>query len=197
MTPKDVRTTIEKWTCEHAGMEARGYLGMSQVGGCAIQMYRNALDGPDTAKGSLIRSYEGEMQVAEMLVRMELMGLAQRVTEELSALDGRLRGHPRAELVNSGTPTLVMVKSVNRSNFEDVLDSNRALQKHYEAAQCYLLHGGWSKAVVIYKCRDDGDVWVVEVLPHERAQRRVMDKVLTVLEAIDAGEEPACTCGRH
>jgi hypothetical protein len=197
MTPKDVRTTIEKWTCEHAGMEARGYLGMSQVGLCTVQMYRNVLDGPDQAKGSLIRSYEGEMHVDEMLARMILMGLAWPVEEELSALDGRLRGHPKAELVNSGTPTLVMVKSVNRFNFEGVLDSNRAMQKHYEAAQCYMLHGGWSKAVVIYKCRDDGDVWVIEVLPHERAQRRVMDKVQAVLEALDVGEEPICTCGRH
>jgi hypothetical protein len=198
MTPKDLRKGIEVWTAEHADIDAREYIGMSQVGLCPVVMYRNVMNGPNGSKESQIRAYEGTMHVNEMVERLVQMGVARRLEDELTAFDGRLRGHPRLELcVDGEAPALVLIHSVDRARFDEVLQDGRALRKHYEAAQCYMLHGGWNQAAVIYKCREDGDVWVIMVQKNERVMEQVNGKVEAVLAALNVEEEPICMCGRH
>jgi hypothetical protein len=78
-----------------------------------------------------------------------------------------------------------------------VANGRRALRADFEQAQCYMKYGGYAGAMVIYKCRESGKIFPIQVSPNEEVQARLEVKARAVLAAADAGQEPVCTCGRH
>ena len=62
-------------------------------------------------------------------------------------------------------------------------------------ADHYARRGDYERALIVYKVRADGALWVVYVKRKDEIGDRVEDKARTVLEAVDRGLPPACTCG--
>jgi len=196
MEVQELRRGVERWTWEHSGWEERGYLGMSQIWRCPAELYDFLVDGRGKPGGRQARyCYEGYLHQRDMMARLEGMEVLNGSGRELAAeWDERFRGHTEGELEDG---TLLEVKSVSTERFAVVKERKRAAQSHYEQVQMYMLYGGYEEAVVVYKCRETGEVWPIKVWAHEPTQRRLEDKARAVLAAVDVGERPVCGCGRH
>jgi hypothetical protein len=131
----------------------------------------------------------------DMMTRLEGMGMLGKGERELAAeWDERFRGHTGGELEDG---TLLAIKSCSTERFRVVKERKRAAQPDYEQVQMYMLYGGYETAVVVYKCRETGEVWPIKVWGHGPTQERLVAKAKAVLAAVDVGERPVCGCGRH
>lgn len=92
---------------------------------------------------------------------------------------------------------LLEIKSTHSAKMEQIRAERRLPRRHFEQVQCYMRHGGYSEAVVVYVARDTGEVWVDWARQMEDVGRRLDEKAHRVLAALDTGERPACECGRH
>lgn len=195
LEPKELREDLERWTEEHCGWEEdRDYLGMSGISECPAELYDRLVDGRGPVFGRAARlRYEECLHKRDLVKRLEGLGSYEPGCEVVADFDERFQGHTDGEVAG----LLLDVESVTRRDFKEVRARNRALQGHYEQVQCYLRYGGWERAVVLYKCRETGEVRPIMVWPHFETQERLERKAREVLEAVDRGERPACECGRH
>ena len=194
MEPRELRRALEKWTEENSGFEERGYLGMSQIWRCPAGLYDDMVNGRRRFRGRAARMcYEGLLHERDMLERLQELDLYTPGRELVAGWDERFRGHTDGEI----NGLLLEMKSTTLERFEQIRQENRAPQRNYEQVQMYLLYGEYEKGVVIYKCRETGEVRPVMVWPHEPTQRRLEEKARAVLAGVDGGERPGCECGRH
>lgn len=199
MEPRDLRRRLERWTRVNSGwVKDRGYLGMSQIWRCPAELYDRMLNGRDAWGAAARYCYEGYLHEGDMRKRLEGLGVYGEGRELVAEWDSRFQGHTDGELLWEGEAArLLELKSVSREKFGQVKKSNRALQPHYEQVQMYMRCGGYEEGVVVYKCRETGEVWPVLVWAHEPTQERLVGKARDVLAAVDGGERPECECGRH
>lgn len=173
----------------------RTYLGMSRIGECPRRLYNELVYGRKQA-GPVTRRYchEGYLHEKDIIERLNKAGLiVDNCGRELVApFDERFRGHIDGEL-DSGT--LLEIKSVSPHKFNEVRSTHMLLSQHTAQVQMYMRYGHYRCAYVIYKCRDDGQIFIVVVDINERAGERLEQKARHILQAIDAGESPACQCG--
>lgn len=172
----------------------RAYLGMSQIGRCQAQIYRTMTLGSDTGDFNHRMAYTGYMHEWDVLTRLREMGLAQLDRRELVAdFDERLRGHV------DGVTTwgdLLEIKSTSAHKFEMVVYHNRAMHEHNDQAQLYMLYGGWRDTYFVYVNRETFEHKVMRVSFDQERAALLVEKAKRVLAAVDAGEPPACECGR-
>jgi hypothetical protein len=145
-------------------------------------------------------AFEEVLHERDIVARLDAMGLYRPpvVDEVLQAdFDQRVRGRVVGELVFDGEIVLLDIEGVGGERFEEVKRTNRALQHRYERVQMLMAMGGWPLVVVVYKARETGEIWPVQVWPHKATQERLVRKAREVLAAVDAGERPTCECGRH
>jgi len=199
MEPKVLREAIEGWTEENCGFEERDYLGMSQIWECPAELYDRMVNGRQAFMGRGARMcYEGLLHETDMIERLQALGVYGPGQELVAEWDERFQGHTDGVLLDGDEGELLLeVKSTTRRSFKEVRGSNRALQRDYEQVQMYLLYGGWERAVIVYKCRETGEVRPIMVWPHAATQERLEGKARRVLEAVDLGERPECECGQH
>jgi hypothetical protein len=130
----------------------------------------------------------------DVLNRLREMGLAKLDRRELVAdFDDRLRGHTDG-LTEWGD--LLEIKSVSSHKFELVTYHGRALHEHIGQVQLYMLYGGWRFTWFVYVNRESFEHRVVRMAFDNKAAQGLVEKAKRLLSKIDAGEAPACVCGR-
>jgi hypothetical protein len=111
--------------------------------------------------------------------------------ELMAPFDERFRGHIDGEIEGD----LLEIKSVDDLRFGHVMNLGRPFEEHVDQVQMYMRYGGYERALLVYKCRNTGDVLVKELARDERLGLALEEKAHLILAAVDAGEPPACTCG--
>jgi len=176
--------------------QATPYFGMSQLGRCPRALYQELAGGWKQPPGlaGRRRMHEGRLHQADILERLSSAGIeVARSWHELVALDGRLTGHIR-ELVEG---ELLEIHSVED---DDVLERIRERgPRPYDVAQiqAYCHFGHFERALVVYKSRASGRVWVVWVRYDAEVGARLEAKARMILAALDSGVEPECDCAQH
>jgi len=105
----------------------------------------------------------------------------------------RLRGHIDGELDGD----LLEIKSVEDDQALDAIRLYGPRTYDLDQVQAYCRWGGYEQALVVYKSRASGRVWVVWVLAAEERGWALEAKARAVLAALDGGEAPGCECGEH
>jgi hypothetical protein len=191
MDPAELRHALESTFNE---FEDRSYLGMSQIAKCPRYLYSQMVNGCEKPGLQSLRYFhEGYVHEADILERACLAGLAvvNQNRELIAPFDERFRGHIDGEVDGD----LVEIKSVNAERFQSILDVG-AFFEHMDQCQMYMRYGGYERALIVYKNRDTGVLYVYEMHKSDRHGRRLEEKARGILAAVDDRVPPACTCGR-
>lgn len=197
--PGTLRRLVENWTCNNNGMEVRDYLGMSQIGRCAVELYEELRNGrPGLGVRGSLGCYEGLLHQRDLLARLEAMELYRPGRVLVAPWSERYRGHTHGELVDpaTGAVELLVIKSVTVRRFEEVRDMGRPVAMEGDQVQAYMCYGGYERAMILYKCRETGELWPVPVRSDKERQIRLNEKAAAVLRAVDCGIAPRCGCAR-
>lgn len=191
MDPAQLRHALESTFNE---FEDRGYLGMSQIAKCPRYLYNQLVNGcAKPGLQSMRYFHEGYVHEADILERARLAGVAVKNhnRELVAPFDERFRGHIDGEVDGD----LVEIKSVAADRFDSVLEHG-AFFEHMDQCQMYMRYGGYERALIVYKNRDTGVLYVYDMHKSEAHGRRLEEKARQVLAAVDEHILPACTCGR-
>lgn len=174
--------------------EDRRYLGMSEIGKCSRYLYLKMLNGRgETSAKSARLFHEGYLHEHDLVERFAKAGmpLQDRQREIVAPFDGRFKGHIDGALDGS----LIEIKSVNDERFDIVLERG-AIFEHKDQCQMYMRYGGYRDALIIYKCRSSGELYLIELRRDNEIGDRLERKAMLILAAVDGKvEPPECTCG--
>ena len=131
-----------------------------------------------------------ERDIIERLIAAEVPVLNQG-REVVAPFDPRCVGHIDGEVDGD----LLEIKSCTSEAFE-LVRWKGAKPRHEDQVQMYMRYGGYARALIVYKCRSTGEVWVVEVEQDEAAGDELERKAKEIFAAVDRGVAPECTCGR-
>jgi len=191
MLPSELRQTLEG--ALDAWDDGRDYLGMSAIGQCPLKLFFDLTEGRRKPNwlGRLL-CHEGLVHEQDLLARCEMAGLKviHKGRELVAPFDERFRGHIEGELDGA----LLEIKTANENGFEQVRWRG-AKRKHAHQVQAYMRYGGYDRALIVYKKRETGDLWVVELERDDEIGERLEAKAKAILWAVDEGEAPACECG--
>jgi len=175
--------------------EERNYLGMSAIGRCPRWLYREMTNGRAMPTHAMLRLFhEGYLHERDLLARLQWAGYVIDLygLELVAPFDARFRGHIDGVLDG----TLLEIKSVNDERFTIVQDLG-ALAEHRAQCQCYMRYGGFADALIIYKQRSFGELYMVMLQRDEGEGKLLEAKARLILNAVDGkGALPACSCGR-
>jgi hypothetical protein len=178
--------------------EERDYLGMSGVGQCPLKLYNDLVHGrSEPSDWANLLFHEGYVHEEDIIARLGQAGhhVAGRQRELVAAFDSRVRGHIDGEITLDGERVLLEIKSVNPEGFRDVIDGG-AFDNHRAQVQAYMRFGGWKRCLVIYKNRENGQLWIVSEGYDAAEGSRIERKLKMILEAVDNRQLPECTCGQ-
>lgn len=192
---RELRLGIEDkvWTVN----EERTYLGMSGIGQCPRKLYNDMVHGRRRARIEKQRVfYEGYLHERDVIERLSAAGwpVSGQNTEIVGPWE-ELRGHVDGVLtLRDGSQALLEVKSTRRERFDRVREQG-PLAEHIAQVTLYMRYGGWPVAVLIYKCREDGDVWL-HLVEYDVILGDILErKAEMILEAVSTRTPPECTCG--
>jgi hypothetical protein len=192
MNGKDVKAALNGSLND---FEDRHYLGMSAISKCPRSLYNDLVNGrPQSSLKSARYYHEGYLHEHDIVARLIESGLAvmncQR--ELIAPWDERLRfrGHIDGELDG----VLLEIKSVNDERFVSVMNDG-PFDEHCDQCQMYMRYGGYARAIIVYKCRNDGDLWIEEVARDDQRGLFLEEKARGILVMVDRREPPRCTCG--
>jgi hypothetical protein len=190
-----VATALVDWTLRHSGFEERSYLGMSRIGECPRVLFDEFSTGREWDRQHHLMCYAGYLWEKDIKLRLREIGLYTDFSERqlVAEFDDRFRGHIDGELLDG---SLLEIKSVTQAKIETIRVTQRIPVKHFEQVQCYLRHGNYERALVVYVARDTDEIYVAQVKPVKDVAEKLDRKARDVLAAIDANERPLCTCGR-
>ena len=174
--------------------EDRHYLGMSAISQCPRKLYREMVNGrsrPDVRSARMF--HEGYLHEYDIVQRLVEQGIEvkNRQRELIASWDERFRGHIDGELDGE----LIEIKSVNDDRFETVKQDG-VFGDHMAQVQMYCRYGGYPSAVLIYKNRSTGELWMANVCYVKELADQLEAKAKAILAAVDSKSVPACTCGR-
>ena len=174
--------------------EDRDYLGMSQIWKCARKLYLDMVNGRRQLQDqALRRCHEGYLHQEDVLDRLDRAGVPvlEQDRELVAPFDERFRGHIDGEIDGD----LLEIKSLEK--FPDLVQIQKQGPRDRERfqVQAYMRYGDYDRALIVYKVRADGALWVVYMTRKDGIGDRIESKARTVLEAVDRGYPPACTCG--
>jgi len=194
MEAAELRRTLEI-SIEDDADDGRTYLGMSQIGRCARALYNELTYGRRRMRGAGIRlCHEGKVHEADILRRLKAQGvqLTNCNRELVADFDDRFKGHIDGEIDGD----LLELKSVGfRDHLEDVRRRGARMKDRWQV-QAYMAFGGYERALIVYKVRADGDIWIVEVRRDEVMIEQLRRKAARVLDCVDHDSPPRCECGR-
>ena len=175
--------------------EAHNYLGMSQIGKCPRYLYDFLVGGQQQKPSPVLRRFlhEGQLHEEDILNRLVVTECRMNVLERelVAPFDERFRGHVFLELDGD----LAVIKSLSGFKHEEMRDHGAPFE-HMDQCQMYMRYGGYERALILYKCRDNGELYVYEMHKSDRHGERLEQKAKMVLAAVDDRMPPACTCGR-
>ena len=167
---------------------------MSQIGQCPRKVFNDLVNGHQRPSNQGRRyCHEGLVHEADVIERLEASGVPvlNQGAELVAGFDERCIGHIDGEVDGD----LLEVKSCTRAAFDNVRWRG-AKRRHEEQVQLYLRYGEYERGLIVYKCRDTGEIWVIEVKRDDEAGRMLEERAKAILRAVDQGEAPGCTCGR-
>ena len=85
---------------------------------------------------------------------------------------------------------------MTQARIDTIRATQRIPMRNFEQVQCYLRHGHYERALVVYVARDTNELYVAQVKPVVEVADKLDRKARDVLAAIDAGEAPVCVCGK-
>jgi hypothetical protein len=137
--------------------------------------------------------HEGYVHERDIVSRLQSAGMViENCQRELVApWDDRFRGHIDGEIAGE----LFEIKSVNAERFEWVV-TRGALSEHVDQVQLYMLYGSYPSAILIYKNRETGGLWIERWFYNESHARALEERARSILLAVDRRNPPVCTCGR-
>ncbi len=191
-----VRQALVEFTVAHSGYEDRSYLGMSRIGECPRVLYTDFINvRREWDVAHHLMCYAGYLWERDIKERLRACWLYADFSERqiVAEFDERFRGHIDGEITDG---SLLEIKSVVQAKIEQIRVTQRIPTKHFEQVQCYLRHGHYERALVVYVARDTSEFYVAQVSPVADVAEKLDRKARDVLAAIDAGEAPLCVCGR-
>jgi hypothetical protein len=175
----------------------RKYLGMSGIGRCPARLYRECRVGRREQRGEDAdrRCYRGNMYERDALQRAGLANLVRPDSSKalVADFDDRFRGHTDGELVDGD---LLEIKSVWSETFDQVQASHKPQPFDLDQVQMYLRFGKYRHGVILYICTETFRHYAIDIYPQARRQEELIEKARMVLQGLDTGSPPACTCGR-
>lgn len=174
----------------------RDYLGLSKIADCpraVVREYRNGIKPDAVAYRFCFAGYEQERSILDLLDSAGILEPGTAGMEIVAPFDRRLRGHIDG-LTRDGE--LLEIKSVTVDKFRQVVNSSRAIRKHFIQVQLYMLYSGIKRANIIYRCRETYEHEVIHVSFNFETAKTFEDKASRILKAIDDNILPACECGR-
>ena len=198
-----IKQKLIDYTVTQSGAESRRYLGMSHIADCSRKLFAS-LTNPAPALTwpleSHLRCYAGYLWERDIKARLQALGLYVPGSERelVAGFDSRFKGHTDGEISGeqSGERHLLEVKSTHPDKLQRIIADKWLPVDNYQQVQVYLRHGDYTKAYVVYVCRDTGQMHVAEVFPNVRLQADLDYKARRVLAAVDTGQSPRCECGR-
>jgi hypothetical protein len=147
-----------------------------------------------------LKLFQGTQSEIGMRGRLEIvckkLALAWGEPRVLSAYGGRLTGHTDGDI---DSDTVVEIKTVPNAEIISRMKSDGKVPfKVFSQVNAYMLWGPYKRALVIYETRNEGRLWLVEVLPNNRVQAELQAKAESVLAQIAAstpllrGETEGC-----
>lgn len=191
--PEDLRAALDGLLDEY---EERAYLGMSALGQCPRKLYDDLVRGrtaPDLRGRRLF--HEGYLHEADVVRRLQRAGIAvhEAQPEVVAEFDARLRGHVDGRLCDG---SLLEVKSVYGEKFYRIVREG-APGFHRAQVQAYMRWGGYPRAWIVYKNRENGDLWMVLEMRDGMFGDALERKARAILAAVDGRKGlPPCECGR-
>lgn len=190
--------SITKALLAASGFEPhRKYLGMSQIHGCPLAIYRQLLHGRygEVGEKAARRFLRGTLYEEVTIQRMTEAGIYKPGSkkEVVSDVDDRFRGHTDGETMDGD---LVEIKSVSQEQFERVVAERKPMPAHFAQCQLYLRYGHYAHGLVVYVSTETYEHYVLDIWPASRIQDELIAKARMILDAIDGGPQPECTCGR-
>ncbi len=175
--------------------DGRDYLGMSAIGQCPRKLYNDLAKGRRRPKDRGIRyCHEGYLHERDVIERLEAAGVPvlNQQRELVAGFDERFRGHIDGEVDGD----LLEIKSVEDYDALDNIRDKGPRSRDRAQVQMYMRYGGYDRALIVYKVRANGELWVAWLRRNDLAGEELERKAHEVLEAVDAGEVPECECGR-
>lgn len=195
LSASQIATALIDWTVQHSGFEERAYLGMSSIGDCPRALYRQFVLGRSWNRAGHLMCYAGYLWERDIKQRLGQIGLYADYSERevVASFDDRFCGHTDGELIDG---SLLEIKSVTQARLDTIRALGRIPTRHFEQVQAYLRHGHYERGIVVYVARDTDEIYVAHIKPNPEIADRIDRKARDILAAIDAGQEPLCTCGR-
>lgn len=174
--------------------EERKYLGMSAISKCPRKLWREMMNGrfrPDLPSARMF--HEGYLHERDIIQRLRTQSVdVKKCGHELVApFDSRFVGHIDGEIDDE----LLEIKSVNDNRFEQV-KQNGAFDEHLKQVQMYMRYGNYLSAIIVYKNRESGEIWLVNVAYCKEIADMLEAKAWAILAAVDSKTPPECTCNR-
>lgn len=175
----------------------RKYLGMSGIHGCPLRLYRELLHGRygQVGERSTLRSLRGNLYEQVTILRLTEAGIYQPASkrEVIADFDSRFRGHTDGQTVEGD---LVEIKSTNHEDFGRIIESRKPMPAHFAQCQMYMRFGTFQHGLLVYVSTETYEHYVLDVYPASRIQEELIAKAHAILDAVDGGPQPQCTCGR-
>ena len=188
----DLQTRLIQWSTRHARLNDRErYIGLSKIGECPLSNYRLYFMPNGVAyreENQLLKFYIGYASEDDIVLRLKGLG-DYRPGEQISMFGGRVQGHTDGSFEGR----LVEIKSVA---LESWLPTDRLPHKVWWQVQAYLRYTSFRDAYVIYLARETGRVAVFEVAEDRELGRRIHNRVLALVRAIENRVPPVCECGK-
>lgn len=186
-----LETRLIDWTKHHGRLDQhRSYIGLSKIGDCPLVNYRMYFspNGFRDDAEQLMKFYIGYASEDDVVLRLKGLG-EYRAGVQISMFDGLIQGHTDGSFEGR----LVEIKSVGLDAW---IPNGRLPHKVWWQVQAYLRYTSFQKAYVIYLARETGRLRVFDVAADEEMGRRIHNRVLDLVRAIEWKREPACECGR-
>lgn len=175
----------------------RDYVGISNIGKCPRQAYKDLVHGFTDTDFAHQMSYAGYLFEQDAIARMSAMGFLRRSRAEHKEVfcpkNPIIRGHIDGE---STLGDLVEIKTVTKQKFKIFQFHGRPLHEHIDQVQLYMRYGGWLNCMIIYICRETFEHKVFEVRYDLDLAEELEERMLDLADAVRYLQPPVCTCGK-
>ena len=178
----------------------RDYVGLSHIGKCERYIFNLYKYGVKLNAESYRNAYRGYLMEADMRSMLIDMGFLKQLTAKPpeiivpSELTSGIpvKGHIDDIVYNGAGAEL---KSVNKKKFDQLVSESRVFITWFSQAQAYMLYGGYKYYFFIVRCTETTEHFVHTIIPIQKVQDSIQQKIISVTYAIATDVPPVCKCG--
>jgi hypothetical protein len=137
--------------------------------------------------------HEGYLHERDVIERLEAAGVPvlNRQRELVAEWDERFRGHIDGEVDGD----LLEIKGLEDGQALDNVRKMGPRSRDRSQVQAYMRYGEYYRALIVYKVRSNGEMWVCWLRRDDEMGEEIERKARMVLQAVDDDQAPECTCG--